>query len=123
VGKLIGHQHTAEHHQALAIRGRCECPVVHHPYQLGAGEYVEVKFQARESSYESKRPIGPGSPLERDVMILHEGPEQSGVTLLLANEKFGDPHERLDTPSVGEASRGLQESTSVGLFPELKRCD
>ena len=86
VGELIGHEATAEHHQALAIRGRFECSVVHDPDQLSADEYGHVELQARESSYKTKHPIGPVGPLERDMMILHEGPEQRRVTLLLSNE-------------------------------------
>jgi len=86
VGELIGHEATAEHHQAPAIRGRFECSVVHDPDQLSADEYVYVELQTRESPYKTKNPIGPVGPFERDMMILHEGPEQRRVTLLLANE-------------------------------------
>jgi hypothetical protein len=121
VGELIGHQHPAEHAQALAIRGGFECPVVHDPYQLRADEYMQIEFKTREPSYETKHPIGPVAPLERDMVIFHEGPQQSGVTLLLANEKFGDPHEHGDAALIGEASRGPQEPASLGLFPPLER--
>jgi hypothetical protein len=86
VGELIGHEATAEHHQALTIRGRFECSVIHDPDQLSADEYVYVELQTRKSSYKTKHPIGPVGPLERDMMVLHEGPEQRRVTLLLANE-------------------------------------
>jgi hypothetical protein len=86
VGELIGHETTAECPQALTIRGRFECSVVHDPDKFSADEYMNVELQTRKSSYTTKYPIGPIGPLERDMMILDEGPEQRCVTLLLANE-------------------------------------
>src|SRR3984957_5372264 len=121
MGELIGREAAAEHHQALTIRGRFECPVVHDPDQLSADEYVYIEFQTRKSSYKTKHPIGPVGPLERDLMVLHEGAEQRRVTLLLANEQFHDPHERGDTAWLREALSSSQERTALGLFPELKR--
>jgi hypothetical protein len=67
------------------------------------------------------RLIGPVHPLERDIMVLHEDPEQRRVMLLLANEQFNDPRQRGDTVSMREALRRSQERTSLRLFSELKR--
>jgi hypothetical protein len=86
VREFIGHEATAERPQALTIRGRFECSVVHDPDQLRADEYVYVELQTRESPYKTKHPIGPVGPLERDMMILHKCPKRRRVTLLLANE-------------------------------------
>jgi hypothetical protein len=86
VGELIGYEAAAQHLQSPAIRGRFECPVVHDPDELSADEYVYVELQTCKSPCKTKHPIGPVGPLERDMVILHEVPEQRRVTLLLANE-------------------------------------
>jgi len=51
MGELIGHEATAEHPQALAIRGRFECSVVDDPDQLSADEYVYAETQRGCSLY------------------------------------------------------------------------
>jgi hypothetical protein len=53
-------------------------------------------------------------------MFLHEGAEQRGVTLLLANKQLDDSYERGDTAVVREALRYLQKRTTLRLFTELK---
>jgi hypothetical protein len=50
VGEFVGYVGAAEHHEALAIGGRFECPVVHDTDKLGADDCVEAELQAGESS-------------------------------------------------------------------------
>jgi len=123
VGQFIGDEHTAEDRQTPAIRGCFECSIIDDPDQLGADEYIYIELQTRESSEQTKHPIGPVCALECNLVILHERPEQRRVALFLANEKFSDPHERGNALSVREALCGPQEGRSLRLFPQLERCD
>jgi len=86
VGEFIGYEHAAQQPQAPAPRGGFQCSIEYNPDQLGADEYMQVQLKTREPSHTTKHPIGPVAALERDMIILHEGPKQRCVTLLLANE-------------------------------------
>jgi hypothetical protein len=81
-----------------------------------------MKLQSGESPNKTKNPIRPVGSLQRYPVILHEGPQERCMTLLLSDEQFNYP-KQVRYLSRCETFCGSQKCPPIGLFAELKRCD
>jgi len=123
MGELIGDQGTAENLQALAVRGGFQRAVIDGSNKLGADENAEIQLQPREPSQATKSPIGPVGGLQRQPVILHEGPQQRRMTPLLSNQQVDDSDQMRHVVRARETFCGSQKRAPTRLFPELKRRD
>jgi hypothetical protein len=121
--EFVGNDGSTQNLQALAIRNCFERAIIDISNQLGTDEHAHIEPQSGEPPYKTKDPIGPVGSLQRHAMIVHENPQERGMTLLLADKQFNYPKQVRHLFFARESFRRSQERPPLRLFAELKRCD
>src|SRR5262245_16425484 len=94
--------------------------VVDIPDQLCGDEYRDAELIAREPPQLPEYLIGPIMTFALEAMIVHEGSQQCGMLLLLANEQLGDSNELGCRVRERECARRSHQCLAFRLLAELK---